>query len=130
MRERQKGGIDERDLEKGERERGRIEKKGNKSLTSSAHCDTLTLLSFVNQQKCDAGYTFNGMGLANLQENQGKTKTTACCSVQSIYSLNDFNSTKGNMTLSFTTLPCPNLAPSDLPLHSIQILYDTILCKK
>lgn len=32
-----------------ERDGGKKKKAGNKSLTSSAHCDTLTLLSFVDQ---------------------------------------------------------------------------------
>lgn len=47
MGEKEAGGrgAGERETERdGEKKKG-----GNKSLTSSAHCDTLTLLSFVDQ---------------------------------------------------------------------------------
>lgn len=47
MGEKEGGGrvARKREAERG----GKKRKKGNKSLTSSAHCDTLTLLSFVDQ---------------------------------------------------------------------------------
>lgn len=45
----EKRGEEGGELQKERQREGKKMEEGNKSLTSSAHCDTLTLLSFVDQ---------------------------------------------------------------------------------